>query len=89
MQFSALCYNLIGKYKTANYLNTGAWGRAAAEEAKKFCRVNIVDDQELYTSNREAHWNVEQRADFFHYIENETADGLEYNDFPFDKVPAH
>ena len=37
MQFSALCYNLIGKYKTANYLNTGAWGRAAAEEAKKFC----------------------------------------------------
>ena len=27
-------------------------------------------------------------ADFFHYIENETADGFEYNDFPFEKVPV-
>jgi len=32
---------------------------------------------------------MEKNADFFHYIDNETGDGLEYNDFPFDKVPSH
>jgi len=59
MQFSALCFNLLGKFKAANYLITGAWSRKASEEAKKFCRVNIVDDQQNYTSAREAHWKVE------------------------------
>lgn len=27
-------------------------------------------------------------ADFFHYVDNETANGFEFNDFPFEKVPV-
>jgi len=83
MQFTALCFNLLGKHGCANYLNSGAWSRAATEEAKKFCRVNIVDDCDSYSYSRESSWKVEQNADFFHYMDNETADGLEHHSFPF------
>ena len=33
-------------------------------------------------------WEVLQNADFFHYVDNETAEGFENNNFPFDKIPA-
>ena len=89
LQFDAICYNLLGEHKAANYLVTGAWSKLAAKEASKHCRVNIVDESDTYTSTRESQWNVDKNADFFHYIDNETADGLEYNDFPYDKVPSH
>ena len=89
LQFDGICYNLLGEHKAANYLVTGAWSKLAAKEASKHCRVNIVDESDTYTSARESHWNVAKNADFFHYIDNETADGLEYNDFPYDKVPSH
>lgn len=71
-------------------LVTGVWSKAVVEEASKLCKVNIVEDTSTngYTNVNEASWNVSPNADFFHYIENETADGFEYNDFPFEKVPA-
>ena len=40
-----------------------------------------------YTNVRFDNWNVNPNADFFHYVDNETANGFELNDFPFDKVP--
>ena len=42
-----------------------------------------------YSTVRESTWNVLQNADFFHYVDNETGDGVEYNQFPFEKVPAN
>ena len=91
MQFDAVCYNLLGKHKTANLLLTGAWSKAASQEAAKHCKVHVVENTEStgYTTVRPGNWNVNPNADFFHYVDNETANGFEFNDFPFDKVPAN
>jgi phosphoserine aminotransferase len=50
MQFSALCYNLLGETEgaTANYLTTGSWSQAAIKEAKKYCDpVEVANNKDL------------------------------------------
>ena len=32
-------------------------------------------------------WNINPDARYFHYCDNETIHGLEYNEFPFENVP--
>ena len=32
-------------------------------------------------------WNIDANAKFFHFCDNETIQGFEFNPFPFDKVP--
>ena len=32
-------------------------------------------------------WNVDPNAKFFHYCDNETIQGFEFNTFPYEKVP--
>ena len=32
-------------------------------------------------------WNIDQNAKFMHFCDNETIQGVEFNPFPFDKVP--
>ena len=74
----------------ANYLISGVWSKAAAKEASKLCQVNIVEDSESvsYARVNSDSWNVSADADFFHYIDNETGDGMEIFELPFDKIPA-
>ena len=45
LQFSAIPFNLMKKFKKANYLVTGAWSEAAAAEAKKFGTVVEVSEK--------------------------------------------
>lgn len=90
MQFSAVCLNLLGEQKAANYLVTGSWSRFIADEAAKHCRVNVVCDtkQNGHTSMDETTWVVDANADYFHYVDNETADGFECINLPFERIPA-
>ena len=90
MQFDAVCYNLIGKHKAANFLITGVWSKAISQEAAKHCKVQVIENTESigFSSTRPENWNINVNADFFHYVDNETANGFEFNDFPFEKVPA-
>ena len=92
LQFSAICYNLLqdGEKQTANFVTTGTWSEGAIVEAKKYCNANEVTNNKStgYTTVA-AHdnWNIAADAKFFHYCDNETIQGVEFNDFPFDKVP--
>ena len=91
MQFRAICYHLLtSSQKGANFLVTGAWSNAVAKEASKWCKLHIVEDTKAigHSTVRESTWSVLQNADFFHYVDNETADGFEFNQFPYHKVPA-
>lgn len=90
MQFDAVCYNLLGRHKAANILITGVWSKAISQEAAKHCKVHVVESTESigFSSVRPDNWNINTNADFFHYVDNETANGFEFNDFPFEKVPA-
>ena len=91
LQFSAICFNLLedGEGQTANYLTTGTWSQGAIKEAKKYCTPNEVgNNQDNGYSTLSDDWNVDPNAKFFHYCDNETIQGFEFNTFPYEKVPA-
>jgi phosphoserine aminotransferase len=89
MQFSAIPFNLTKDNKKVNYLTTGAWSEQAFKEAKKVCQPNEVwaDSGSKFTTvpNPDT-WKIEADAAYFHYCDNETIHGVEFNDFPFEKV---
>ena len=96
LQFSAICYNLLsdndehGEQQSANYLTTGYWGEQAIDEANKYCVTNEVANNSSngYTTLDEPeHWKVDANATFFHYCDNETIQGFEFQEFPHEKVP--
>lgn len=92
LQFSALVYNLKHDDKGANYLTTGSWSEAAIKEAKKVgmqCNevaTNIPNKYEWLAESDQ--WKIDDKAAYFHYCDNETIQGFEFHDFPFDKVPS-
>ena len=92
LQFAAICYNLLedGEQQTANYVTTGTWSEGAIKEAKKYCAANEVTNNKptKYTTVADPEtWNIDPNAKFFHFCDNETIQGVEFNPFPFDKVP--
>ena len=87
-----MCYNLLGdeQGQVANYLTTGTWSQGAIKEAAKYCTANEVANNKGsgYTTVAEpADWNINADAKFFHYCDNETIQGFEFEEFPYDKVP--
>lgn len=85
------CYNLLGDKKKANYLVTGLWSRNAANEAKKFCEVNIVASTDDFKNNSNvadpSTWKIDPEGAYLHYCDNETVHGFEFNEFPFHVLP--
>ena len=94
-QFAAICYNLLGDSEAtqnANYLTTGYWTEQAIAEAKKYCTPNEVAssvDINWKTVPQPETWNIDPSGQFFHYCDNETIQGVEYNDFPYENVPEN
>lgn len=93
MQFSAIVYNLNHDGKGANYLTTGTWSESALKEAKK-CTTDKIHEVATNIPNGYAwisepdQWQIHDGASFFHFCDNETIQGFEFHDFPFDKVPS-
>ncbi|MGI9297141.1 MAG: 3-phosphoserine/phosphohydroxythreonine transaminase [Gammaproteobacteria bacterium] len=82
--------NLIpDERRTAAYLITGHWSRRAAEEAKKYCRVQIVGDTADggYTSLPEKIAPAAADAAYLHYADNETIHGVEFPRPPSSDAP--
>jgi phosphoserine aminotransferase len=76
MQFSAICYNLLGdENPTANYLTTGVWSQGAIDEARKFGDITEVANNKgdkYWNVAEHKDWKINQNAKYFHYCENET-----------------
>jgi len=92
LQFSAVCYNLLRLEQgaTANFLTTGYWTDLAVTESRKYCEPNEVwrnqgDNFETFVEHTE--WNIDPAAKYFHYCDNETIQGFEFNEFPYESVP--
>lgn len=88
MQFSAICYNLL-QGKGATYLTTGTWSQGAIKEAKKYCTpTEAASNVNLgYTTIADSsEWKVDGEGAYFHYCDNETIQGFEFHDFPFEKA---
>jgi phosphoserine aminotransferase len=85
-QFSAVPLNLLPAGKTADYIISGSWSKAAAAEAANFGTINAIDiNHEVSdkTSLLPSHaWPLNPDAAFVHYCPNETVNGIEINDVP-------
>ncbi|MGB1263220.1 MAG: 3-phosphoserine/phosphohydroxythreonine transaminase [Cognaticolwellia sp.] len=85
-QFSAVALNLLGSSEKADYIVTGAWSKAAAEEAKQYGDINVInaidtiDGIQRVKPNDE--WPISSDAAYVHYCPNETVDGIEIFQVP-------
>lgn len=84
-QFSSIPINLINNAsETADYINSGYWGKYAAYEAKKYCIVNLVNviyrkkSQKLILPTQL--WKISKNSKYIHYCPNETIDGIAIHD---------
>ncbi|MGE5160965.1 MAG: 3-phosphoserine/phosphohydroxythreonine transaminase [Betaproteobacteria bacterium] len=81
LQFAMVPLNLLGPKTNADYLLSGIWSEKAAEEARRFCNVNVVADNAA--SDRtvvpgQGELKLDPSAAFVHYCSNETINGLEF-----------
>ena len=90
LQMAMAPMNLAAPGETADYVVTGSWGKKAAGEARKFCKVNIAADASdrnfTYVPEQTA-WRRSDKAAFLHYTPNETIAGVEFNFVPDGDVP--
>jgi phosphoserine aminotransferase len=85
-QFSAVPLNLLPEGKSADYIVSGSWSKAAAKEAKNFGDVNVIDVMEVEKDIKQVkaseNWGLNPDAAYVHYCPNETVDGIEMFDIP-------
>lgn len=90
LQFAQIPMNLLRGHSTADYVNTGMWSAKAIAEARKFCDVNVVASDE-HNKFRGVPafdtWNLNPKAAYLHYAENETIHGVQFNYIPEVEVP--
>lgn len=90
LQFAQIPMNLLRGHSTADYVNTGMWSAKAIAEAKKYCDVNVVASDE-HNKFRGVPafdtWNLNSKAAYLHYAENETIHGVQFNYIPEVDVP--
>lgn len=84
-QFSMIPLNLMGKNNTADYVITGQWAKKAAEEAKRYGKVNIVASSADTTFDRIPEIdtaNCNPDADYFYITLNNTIYGTRWSELP-------
>uniref|UniRef100_A0A7S3JFQ4 Phosphoserine aminotransferase n=1 Tax=Euplotes harpa TaxID=151035 RepID=A0A7S3JFQ4_9SPIT len=88
LQNGAIPMNLLKHNKKCNYLVTGYWSLHSYLDAKNLGEVNeVTKTPKKYTTVPDVStWNVEKDAAYFHYCDNETIDGVEFNNFPFEEL---
>ena len=80
-QFAAVPMNLLRGKSKADYILTGAWGKKAISEARKYCEVNVAassESQKFSTIPSFENWALNPDAAYVHYTPNETIDGVEF-----------
>ena len=84
-QFATIPMNLLRGKTTADYILTGAWGKKAISDAKKYCTVNLAasSEGEKFTSiPLFESWSLKKDAAYVHYTPNETIGGVEFHWVP-------
>ncbi|WP_144982706.1 3-phosphoserine/phosphohydroxythreonine transaminase [Halomonas sp. C22] len=86
MQFAMLPMNLLGGGGSANFIQTGIWGKKALSEAKRLgfaCHVAGSSESNGHLAvPGEASLSLSSDAAYLHYTSNETIGGLEFDYVP-------
>jgi phosphoserine aminotransferase len=82
--------NLMGAQGRADYLITGSWSAKSVEEARRYGEVNVVAEASRPYRGMPApeQWRTNSQAAYFHLCTNETIDGVEIHELPFEAVPS-
>ena len=84
-QFGIVPQNLLRGKTGADYILTGDWGKKAAKEAGKFCKVNAAASGEADKFTHIpalASWKLNAGAAYVHITTNETIHGVQFRDIP-------
>jgi phosphoserine aminotransferase len=83
LQFSMIPMALLrGRQASADYLVTGYWSEKAVPEAGREGRVRLVWDGQPAGYSRlpaDGELDLDPSAAYFHYVSNETAEGLQFH----------
>lgn len=86
LQFSMVPMLLLrGKGKTAEYLKTGYWSAKSIPDARLEGPVRVLFDGEAGGYTRlpeEGELTYDPQAAYFHYVSNETVEGLQFHHLP-------
>ena len=85
LQFAAVPLNLAPEGATVDHLITGEWSRRAADEARKYCRVNLAADGGplgYHTIPDPRDWSLSPDAAYLAHTTNETINGIEFPSVP-------
>ncbi|AKC59948.1 3-phosphoserine/phosphohydroxythreonine transaminase [Blochmannia endosymbiont of Polyrhachis (Hedomyrma) turneri] len=86
-QFSSVPMNLLGGFHVTDYINSGYWSRSAAQEAEKYCKVNLInvsilDENHVCSVKNMKDWPLSSNSAYLHYCPNETIDGVAIHEQP-------
>ena len=84
-QFSMLPLNFIPKDGCADYVCTGYWSAKACNEAKKFAaigEIDALDNSASLSITSSSTWQLNPRAEYVHYCDNETIHGVAFDQPP-------
>ena len=84
-QFATIPMNILGGKTKADYIWTGAWGKKAISEAKKYCEVNVAASSQSDNFSSIPpfdRWSLDPEAAYVHYTPNETIGGVEFHWVP-------
>ena len=84
LQFSAIPMNLC-KNGVFDYIVTGSWSKKAAQEAKKYGKVNVIassEDKNFSYIPDVSDLPIDDDADYVYICENETIYGTTYQKLP-------
>ena len=84
-QFATIPMNILRGKRNADYILTGAWGKKAISEAKKYCEVNVAASSEgdnFSSIPAFESWSLSKAAAYVHYTPNETIGGVEFHWIP-------
>ncbi len=89
-QFCLVPMNLLGAGETADYINSGAWGKKAIEEASVLGKVNVAANcgKDIPTRHpTQAELKLTPGAAYLHCTSNETISGAQLKVFPESEAP--
>ena len=90
-QFDAVPLNILGAANQMTYINTGFWSERAANFAKKYGNVQLIDgltqDKGSICCVPPTEWNVNNDSAYVHITPNETIDGIELKQIGKTSVP--
>lgn len=80
--FTLIPMNLLGDQSVADYVETGLWSHRAIAGAKPWASVNIAGRGDTAAMPHHSDWQLSPGSAYCHVTSNETAEGLQYFDWP-------